>query len=182
MSRKKGFILGILIFIGGILFAGVFSATLDFTNTNEFCTSCHSMKTNFEEMKENPHYNNASGVTVGCADCHVPHSLGPKLWAKMMAAKDVYHEIMGTVNTPEKYEARRWHMANLVWDKMKASDSRECRDCHSFEHMDFDEQDRSARKKHQKAIKEGITCIECHQGIAHELPDEPEEEESEEEA
>jgi len=168
-------------FVLGVVFYGVFGVALEATNTTEFCTSCHSMKTNLEEMKERPHYNNVSGVTAGCADCHVPKSLGPKLWAKFMAAKDVYHEFMGTIDTPEKYEARRWHMANLVWAKMKASDSRECRDCHAFEDMNFDEQDRSASKKHQKAIKKGQTCIDCHTGIAHEEPEEPDEEDDEEE-
>jgi cytochrome c-type protein NapC len=173
--RKKLFIWGTLIFIGGILFAGIFTVTLEYTNTTEFCTSCHTMQTNLTEMKERVHYNNARGITVGCADCHVPRALVPKLWAKFMAAKDVYHEIMGTIDTKEKYEARRWHMANIVWAKMKASDSRECRDCHSYEHMDFDEQDSSAAKKHKRAIEKGETCIDCHTGIAHEEPDEPEE-------
>ncbi|OAD22115.1 cytochrome C-type protein NapC [Candidatus Thiomargarita nelsonii] len=157
-SGKKFFILGTLIFIGGILFAGAFSVALDFTNTTEFCTSCHTMETNLEELKQTGHYKNAYGITVGCADCHVPHSLGPKLWAKLMAAKDVYHEIMGTIDTPEKYEARRWHMANLVWDKMKASDSRECRSCHSLEHMNFEKQHRAGSKQHilqvRKALKD----------------------------
>jgi cytochrome c-type protein NapC len=172
---KKSFIWGTLIFIGTILFVGVFSVTLEATNTTEFCTSCHTMDINLEELKKTTHYSNASGVTVGCADCHVPRSLGPKLWAKLMAAKDVYHEIMGTIDTPEKYEARRWHMANLVWDKMKASDSRECRDCHAFEHMDFERQDRASSKRHKWAIDKGRTCIECHQGIAHKLPEKPRE-------
>jgi cytochrome c-type protein NapC len=166
---------GILIFIGGIVFAGIFGFTLEYTNTTEFCTSCHSMKTNLNELKETVHHKSASGVAPGCADCHVPRSLGPKLWAKFMAAKDVYHEIMGTIDTPEKYEARRWDMANRVWAKMKASNSRECRDCHSFDSMDFDEQAGPTSKKHQKAMTdEGQTCIDCHKGIAHEEPDEPE--------
>ncbi|RKZ39623.1 MAG: cytochrome C [Gammaproteobacteria bacterium] len=177
-SRKKLFIWGTFIFICGIVFTGVFNVTLKATNTTEFCTSCHSMQINLAEMKENVHYKNASGVSVGCADCHVPRSIGPKLWAKLMAAKDVYHEIMGTIDTPEKFEARRWHMANLVWDKMKASDSRECRECHSFEKMDFEEQDKSAAKKHHKAIEAGETCIDCHKGIAHEEPEEPEDEDA----
>jgi cytochrome c-type protein NapC len=181
MSEKeprssKGFIWGIFLFICGIVFAGIFSVTLKYTNTTEFCASCHSMQTNLKELKETVHYKNASGVTAGCADCHVPHSLVPKLWAKVMAAKDVYHEIMGTINTDEKYKAHRWDMANRVWAKMKATDSRECRECHSFDDMDFDEQDSSASKKHQKAVAEGKTCIDCHKGIAHEEPEDPSEE------
>ena len=34
-----------------------------------------------------------------------------------------------------------------------------------------DEQSRKARMKMKRANRDGITCIECHQGIAHELPD-----------
>ena len=93
-----------------------------------------------------------------------------------MASKDVYHEIMGTIDTPEKYEALRWDMASRVWEKMKASDSRECRSCHEWDQMDLAEQDRSARNRHARAVDEGETCIDCHKGIAHEEPDEPDEE------
>jgi cytochrome c-type protein NapC len=97
--------------------------------------------------------------------------------AKIMAAKDIYHEIIGTIDTPEKYEKHRWDMASRVWAKMKATDSRECRSCHSFERMNLEEQGKSASKKHHSAPQKGKTCIDCHKGIAHEEPDEPEEEE-----
>jgi len=173
-SRKKLWILGSVIFVAGIIFYGVFGVVLEATNSTEFCTSCHSMTTNLTELKQSVHYNNASGVTAGCADCHVPRDLGPKLWAKLMAAKDVFHEIIGTINTPEKFEAHRWDMANRVWDKMRASDSRECRECHSLEKMDFDKQIRSAYKQHSKTLEMGDkTCIDCHKGIAHTEPTEP---------
>lgn len=119
------------------------------------------------------HFANGSGVRADCADCHVPKELGPKLMSKLMAAKDVYHEIAGTIDTREKFEARRWEMANRVWDKMQATDSRECRSCHTAEAMDLDVQDVTARKKHRNAEERGQTCIECHQGIAHEEPLEP---------
>ena len=135
------------------------------------------MKTNLEEYKETVHYKNASGVQATCSDCHVPKQFLPKMFAKIMAAKDVYHEILGTIDTPEKYEARRWEMANRVWAKMKATNSRECRNCHQFENMDLTEQSRSARSRHGNAPDAGKTCIDCHKGIAHEEPDEPDEEE-----
>jgi cytochrome c-type protein NapC len=175
-SGKKMWVLGSVIFIAGIIFYGVFGVVLEATNTTEFCTSCHSMKINLEEMKHRVHYTNASGVTAGCADCHVPRDLGPKLWAKLMAAKDVFHEIIGTIDTPEKYEAHRWDMANRVWDKMRATDSRECRECHSLERMDFHKQIRSAAKQHSRTLEMGDkTCIDCHKGIAHEEPVDPNE-------
>ena len=158
------------IFVAGLVFAGLFNVGLDYTNRTEFCTSCHSMKVNLEELQERVHWKSKSGVSAGCADCHVPKNFKDKMIAKVMAAKDVYHEIMGTIDTPEKYEARRLDMAQRVWAKMKASDSRECKSCHSFVHMDFSEQDRFARKKHENAPDRGQTCIDCHKGIGHKLP------------
>jgi len=173
-SLKKVIIVSALIFVAGIVFAGLFNAGLAHTNTTEFCTSCHSMQTNLEELQQSVHWQSASGVHAGCADCHVPKPFIPKMIAKIMAAKDVYHEVMGTIDTPEKYEAHRWDMASRVWAKMKATDSRECRSCHDFAHMALDTQSRSARARHSSAPDKGETCIDCHQGIAHTLPDEPE--------
>jgi cytochrome c-type protein NapC len=53
---------------------------------------------------------------------------------------------------------------------MKRNDSQECRNCHNFEYMDFTEQGRRAVATHSKAFTEGRTCIDCHKGIAHQLP------------
>ena len=161
-----------LIAVGAVAVTG-FSTTLEATNTTEFCTSCHSMQWVKAEWEQSMHYSNASGVRAECRDCHVPHPLPSKLHAKMMAAKDVWHEILGTIDTQEKFEAHRWTMANRVWRKMEQSDSRECKSCHLFEAMDFGEQDKTARKKHKRAHAEGETCIECHKGVAHKRPKKP---------
>ena len=177
ISRTKLFFIFILIFGAGVVFAGLFNVGLSATNTMEFCTDCHSMKINLEELQETVHYKNNSGVTATCADCHVPKEFGPKMVAKILAYKDVLHEFLGTIDTKEKFEQHRWDMANRVWAKMKATDSRECRSCHAWESMDLSEQSRSARNRHSSARDEGKTCIDCHKGIAHEEPDEPEEEE-----
>ncbi len=157
-------------FLAGILFWGGFHWTLELTNTEEFCTSCHTMETNLGEYRETIHYNNHSGVRAICSDCHVPHEWNHKIKAKIMAVKDVYHELAGTISTPEKYEAHRLSMAKAVWKKMKASDSRECRNCHNFDYMDFTIQEARAASEHQRAIDNNMTCIDCHQGIAHSLP------------
>ncbi|WP_422022736.1 NapC/NirT family cytochrome c [Roseibium sp.] len=157
-------------FLGGILFWGGFHWTLELTNTEEFCTGCHTMETNLAEYRNTIHYNNHSGVRAICSDCHVPHEWQHKIKAKIMAVKDVYHEIAGTISTPEKYEEHRVAMATVVWRKMKVSDSRECRNCHNFKYMDFTVQETRAASEHQRAIDNNMTCIDCHQGIAHDLP------------
>ncbi|WP_133511641.1 NapC/NirT family cytochrome c [Candidatus Thiosymbion oneisti] len=174
LSRKRTFVILGIVFLAGIAFAGLFNSGLAFTNQEEFCTDCHTMQIPFRELQESAHYKNASGVGATCANCHVPEPFFPKLLAKLIAAKDVYHELVGTIDTPEKYEARRWEMASRVWAKLKATDSRECRSCHDFRSMDLTEQDRSARSKHGNAEDKGQTCIDCHKGVAHEEPDAPE--------
>ena len=172
-SRKRSLFIVVLVFVAGVIFTGLFNVGLSYTNEMDFCTSCHSMKVNLEEYKETVHYRNISGVRATCADCHVPKEFGPKLVAKVLAYKDVLHEVLGTIDTPEKYEQHRWAMANRVWDKMRATDSRECRSCHAWDSMDLSEQSRMARNRHSGAVDEGLTCIDCHKGIAHEEPDEP---------
>lgn len=165
-------ILVIALLFVGFAIATMSSATLEITNSTEFCTSCHSMQWVTEEWMMSVHYSNVSGVRAGCSDCHVPHNLGPKLYAKLRAAKDVWHEILGTIDTEEKFEQHRWQMANTVWDHMKATGSEECKSCHAIAAMDLKEQDRSARKKHKKADARNKTCIDCHKGVAHEIPEE----------
>jgi cytochrome c-type protein NapC len=178
-SAKRFSLLALgLMFVGGIAFVWAVDFGIKTTNTLEFCTSCHTMQANFEEYKESLHYKNTSGVQATCADCHVPKELGPKLVTKIVAAKDVYHEVMGTIDTPEKFEARRWYLAHQVWKRMEASDSRECRSCHDYADMDLSEQGRSARSRHSAAQDKGQTCIECHKGVAHHEPIEPDDDAS----
>ena len=159
--------------IFGILFWGGFHTVLEQTNTMEFCVSCHEMEqTVYQEYKKSIHYKNASGVRATCSDCHVPKAWGPKVIRKIQASNELYHKLMGTIDTIEKFEAKRLILAEHVWASMKKTDSRECRNCHSFESMDFHEQRRRSAEKMQKVInnKTGETCIDCHKGIAHSLP------------
>lgn len=168
-------------FISGIIFWGGFHTVVEATNTEEFCISCHEMKDNvYKEYTETIHYSNRTGVRAICSDCHVPKPWGHKIARKIKATNELYHKIMGTVDTPEKFKANRLIMAQRVWKVMKETDSRECRNCHDFKFMDLKEQDKTARKKHQRSIDEGKTCIDCHKGIAHELPEDYDKDKDEE--
>ena len=163
-------------FLAGILAVLLFNYTIHATSTNSFCTSCHSMEITKQEYESSAHYINASGVSATCADCHIPEAFVPKMITKVIALKDVYHELAGTIDTPEKYEAHRWTMANRVWDQMIGNDSRECRSCHDDERMLTSVQTELAVKSHERARNEGYTCVQCHKGVAHVAPEEPEEE------
>lgn len=161
-------------FAGGIIFWGGFNTAMEATNTLEFCVSCHAMEhTVYQEYKQSSHYRNASGVRAICSDCHVPHAWGPKVVRKIRASNEVWGALTGVIDTPAKFEARRWEMASRVWATLEATDSRECRNCHSFEAMNFDLQGRRASQKMREGHEEGKTCIDCHKGIAHKLPVDP---------
>lgn len=172
LSLKSVIIGGIL----GILFWGGFNTTLEATNSMEFCLSCHEMKdTVYQEYRDTIHFKNPSGVQATCADCHVPKEWTHKVVRKIRAVSELYHKALGTIDTPEKFNQHRWKMANRVWDSMRETDSRECRNCHAFDTMDLSGQDRYARKRHERAQEKGETCIDCHTGIAHKEPQEPDE-------
>ena len=173
---SRHFALGFLTFGGflaGIIFWGGFNTALEVTNTETFCVSCHEMRDNvFEELKPTIHYTNRSGVRATCPDCHVPHDWTNKIARKMQASKEVWGKIFGTINTPEKFEAKRRELAEHEWARLKANDSLECRNCHEFDSMDFTAQSQRASNQHSTALASGDkTCIDCHKGIAHDLPE-----------
>jgi cytochrome c-type protein NapC len=160
-------------FIGGIFFWGAFNTALEIANTELFCISCHEMRDNvYQELKTTIHYTNRSGVRATCPDCHVPHEWTDKIARKMAASKEVWGKIFGTINTREKFLAQRRALAEHEWVRLKANDSLECRNCHNFEFMDFTRQSKRAVQRHSTALASGErTCIDCHKGIAHQLPD-----------
>ena len=159
-------------FLGGVIFWGGFNTAMEASNTEAFCISCHEMEANlYEEYKETIHFANRSGVRATCPDCHVPHAWTDKIVRKVQASKEVWGMLVGTIDTREKFEAHRLYLANREWQRMKNNDSLECRNCHNFDYMDFSLQGQRAYKMHSTALASGEkTCIDCHKGIAHQLP------------
>jgi cytochrome c-type protein NapC len=173
-----------------VLLWGGFNWGMEMTNTEGFCIFCHEMRVNvYEEYTDTIHYTNRTGVRATCPDCHVPKDWVHKIARKVRASNELYHHFMGTVDSPEKFEANRFELASNVWRTMKATDSRECRNCHGNEFMNFDKQEGRAidahermedgraeaaelraQGRHAEAEKLDLTCIDCHKGVAHSLP------------
>lgn len=167
-TASFGFIL-VIGFLGGIIFWGGFNTGMEITNTEEFCSGCHAPIV--KEIRETIHYSNRSGVRAICSDCHVPHNWTDKIIRKVQASKELVAFAMGTISTDEKFQARREHLATREWKRMKENNSQECRNCHEFDFMDFSEQGKRSVKQHSTALASGEkTCVDCHKGIAHQLP------------
>ena len=112
----------------------------------------------------------ATNKEAFCADCHVPKEWGPKMVRKVQASRELYGKLVGSIDTREKFEAKRLQLAEREWARMKANDSLECRNCHSMQSMDAEKQLPRARRAHELAVKNKDSCIDCHKGISHYKP------------
>lgn len=169
------------LFLGGTVFGvigwGGFNTAVEYTNRLDFCISCHEMRdTVYVEYQQSVHYKNPSGVRATCPDCHVPKDWTHKMIRKVKASNELLHKVLGTIDTPEKFEANRLAMAERVWAEMTANKSRECRNCHDYNAMEMHKQSERAREKMPDAKLKDTPCIECHKGIAHKLPIRPRDE------
>jgi cytochrome c-type protein NapC len=159
--------------IAGILFWGGFNWAIELSNSEGFCISCHEMRaTVYEELRETIHFSNRTGVRATCPDCHVPKNWFLKMERKIQASfNELPKHILGAMDTPAKFEEQRYELALRVWTRMKQNDSLECRNCHDWQSMTPKKQTEKAWDRHEKGRRDGMTCIDCHFGIAHKEPE-----------
>ncbi|MBT4044576.1 MAG: hypothetical protein HOF11_13830 [Rhodospirillaceae bacterium] len=171
LFKRRPIVSAAALFLGGIVFWGGFNWSMEVSNTESFCISCHVMREYvYQEYKTTIHYRNRTGVRASCPDCHVPREWLHKMVRKLQATNELYHWAMGSIYTPTKFAAKRMELAEQVWDSMAATDSRECRNCHDVEFMKPGQQSTTVGKLHELTKEWEMTCIDCHKGIAHTLP------------
>lgn len=169
--------LGMLLLVGiavGVAGWNGMMAVVESSSSTEFCRSCHEMEAFiFPDFEQSTHQNNRSGVSAECRDCHVPKPFFAKMQTKIKASLvEVPGHLTGKIATEEKFREHQLELAEKVWARMKANNSRECRNCHSYEVMSAELQSRTAQRRHSQEYLEatGSTCIDCHKGVAHSLP------------
>jgi cytochrome c-type protein NapC len=102
----------------------------------------------------------------------VPHDWTDKIARKMQASKEVWGKVFGTIDTRQEFLDHRRELAMHEWSRLKANDSLECRNCHDYDSMDLTRQGRARRRSTSAGWETGQrTCIDCHKGVAHNLPD-----------
>ncbi|ART84076.1 nitrate reductase [Oceanisphaera profunda] len=159
-------------FVAGVIFWGGFNTALEVTNTEQFCISCHEMENNvYQELQDTIHWSNRSGVRATCPDCHVPHNWTNKIARKMQASKEVWGTVFGTIDTREKFLDKRLELAQHEWARFAANGSLECRNCHDYNSMDWDKMSDTAKRFMKPAAERDQSCVDCHKGIAHQLPE-----------
>ena len=156
----------------GVFATGGFIWTMETTNSEGFCLGCHEMKDYvYPGYDGSAHDFNRSGVRTTCSDCHVPTDWLHKIARKIKSSTEVYHALMGTIGTPDKYAAKRQSMADKVLEEMRSNDSRACRNCHDTTAMNTEKQSVMSVEAHLEGVEAEMTCVDCHDGIAHTPPD-----------
>ena len=77
----------------------------------------------------------------------------------------------GVISTEEKFNKERLRMAKLVWEEYRQNNSENCQHCHAFTPEVVSKQKDFVQPMHQQFLSKAMTCIDCHKGIAHRLPD-----------
>ena len=172
---RRWFLLGVPIgglaaLLVGVAAMGGFIGSLKFMDSELFCTSCHSMSAPRQELAHTVHWRNQFGVRAACSDCHVAPTFFAGLVDHMKGTTQAWGWMTGELNTPAKFEAHRLELAQKVWTEFKGNNSAECRSCHNPAAMDLSAQPPAAASAHAQLATSGMTCIDCHKGIAHTLP------------
>ncbi|HYG59528.1 MAG TPA: cytochrome c3 family protein [Symbiobacteriaceae bacterium] len=125
-----------------VIFGG--GSAMNYANTPEFCSSCHSMAPLYDSWEVSPH----AEAEVTCIECHSdPGALG-ELAAHVKGIRMLYKTIAQIKPT-------------LVMSHEIPNSS--CEKCHAME----DEKAKGVKVSHQMHLSEGVSCQDCHFGLVH---------------
>ena len=116
LCRRSPFVGLSAVFLAGVVFWGGFNWSLELTNTQSFCISCHVMKAHvYPEYEKSAHHNNRTGVRTSCPDCHVPREWVHKVVRKVGATNELFYWLTGSIDTPEAFKTKQLALARRVW-------------------------------------------------------------------
>lgn len=134
----------LLLFIGvftGIILSVVTVKGLAYTDSADFCGSCHIMTSVHDSFVDSTH------AELACADCHLPHdSIVNKYTEKARAGLNhMYYNTLGEDKIPKVLHATDNSM-DIITEN--------CIDCHqnTLQNVSHDAKD---------------NCTECHQAVPH---------------
>lgn len=172
MKKPNKTILAVLVLgvLGGLLLALGAEQLDHYTNTQEFCTSCHLTGTYIaqsETFKTSAHETTSFGVRPKCSDCHIPKGLVAATYVHIFKGmKDMWGELTINYDDPKVWEAERPRLAYAVRDWLRANDSVTCRSCH--DQNAIKPKKKRGQRMHKEARETGMTCIDCHYNLVHE--------------
>ena len=135
-----GLMLGLGYFTWGYAEGGSY-----FSNDPAACANCHVMREYLDSWQKSSHKQTAT-----CNDCHTPHALIPKLYAK--GENGIRHSWKFTFQTyPERLQITPMNLGAL---------QENCLGCH----QEFVAEIHAASRK--ESLRER-NCVHCHDGVGH---------------
>lgn len=125
----------------GIVISALTVKTLAYTDSPDFCSSCHIMDDVYDSMMASTH------AGISCGDCHLPSdNIVNKLTFKAKSGMShVYYNTLGTAKIPEVLVAT---------DDSEEAINSNCISCHE---QTVDNVDHFAKD----------SCMDCHREIPH---------------
>jgi len=157
-----GIIIGILLTLGG-------KSAIRHTSTNEYCMSCHIHVDADQAWFKSSHYQNESGVRIGCVDCHLP----PEGSFKHLSTKvrtglhDLYaYHFKDSASFNWESKSQLEHAVKIVFNES-------CIKCHQnlFPKGLSNDGGTAHLYYEQKAEALNLQCINCHLNVGHYNPD-----------
>jgi nitrate/TMAO reductase-like tetraheme cytochrome c subunit len=148
-----------------------------YTSTEEFCTSCHTMKfvSDDPHFQRSAHRTNKEGVRPTCAQCHIPTTNWfQETYVHVTSGlRDVFYELTGKFSDPKAWEAGRAALEEEAHADIRGWDSVTCRSCHNPSAIQPKTDE--GRQAHAMLSQGGVTCVDCHTNLVHPPATKPEE-------
>ncbi len=161
MKLKKRYWIVLSFFLGIGAAIGFYKA-MEYTSSNDYCQSCHVHPHAVKSWKLAKHFDNSSGVVVGCTDCHLPPSGFAHYSEKIKAGlKDIYgYYFKDTDKIDWQEKSTREYAQNHVF---KSS----CIHCHqNLFPRTLSPKGEKAHLYYSQNEKE-LRCINCHLYTGH---------------
>jgi formylglycine-generating enzyme required for sulfatase activity len=150
-----GFILGILVMIGG-------NKAVEETSTDEFCEACHVHPHVTESWKLSSHYDNKSGIRIHCVECHLPPRGHGYLTEKArLGMKDIYGYLF------KDSTEFNWDAKSTVEQAQHFVYNESCIKCHAnLFPLTLSKEGMDAHLYYSQNEKD-LQCINCHLNVGH---------------
>lgn len=145
MDKRVFFAILAGVFLGLSAFTFHYAEGLSYlSNDPKACVNCHVMRDNFDSWQKGSHH-----AAATCNDCHVPHSILPKLATKL---RNGYNHSKGFtfMDFPEPIRIKPANAMVL---------QRNCIGCHEATVQDIAE--------HDETEEESVLCVRCHTTVGH---------------
>ena len=145
-----------------LIFLKAGKAVVNYTSSDEYCTSCHIHPMADQSWKLSTHYNNPSGVIVHCTECHLPPEGHGYLYAKAKhGIKDIYgfyFKDSAEIN---------WQAKKLLENAKGFVYEESCIKCHANLFPAKLSVNGGNAHLFYTISKEPLNCINCHLNVGH---------------